>query len=458
MLYTDTIVALATPDGAGAIAVLRLSGTDSVLIADKIFRSARSGKELKSQNSHTVHLGELFDGSTLLDQVLISLFRAPNSYTGEDVVEISCHGSPYIRQRVLQLCIKRGARLARAGEFTMRAFLNEKMDLTQAEAVSDLIASESEAAHQVAMHQFRGGVSDRIKKLRGELLNFASLIELELDFAEEDVTFADRSELYSLLDRLDEDLKLLIDSFALGNAIKQGIPVAIVGAPNAGKSTLLNVLLSEERAIVSEVAGTTRDSIEEEIVLDGIRFRFIDTAGIRQTTDQVEKIGIQRTFEKIRQARVVLYIFDVNAFDKDKVRVEVAELQSEYPDKIFFVIANKSDLSSVDFQQVRSENFLSISAKRAEGIEDLKRVLTALIDREALHRLDVTLTQGRHYQALQKALDALLDVRGSLEHGMSGDLVAVDIRKALYHLGEITGEITSDDLLGNIFSRFCIGK
>ncbi|XOD67651.1 MAG: tRNA uridine-5-carboxymethylaminomethyl(34) synthesis GTPase MnmE [Flavobacteriales bacterium Tduv] len=458
MLHTDTIVALATPDGVGAIAVLRLSGSDSILIVDKIFRSSRSGKELKDQNSHTVHLGELFDGNTILDQVLVSLFKAPHSYTGEDMVEISCHGSPYIRQRILQFCIRNGARSARAGEFTMRSFLNGKMNLTQAEAVADLIASESEATHQVAMRQLRGGVSDRIKKLRGELLDFASLIELELDFSEEDVTFADRSQLYRLLDRLEDDLKLLINSFTSGNAIKQGIPVAIVGAPNAGKSTLLNVLLNEERAIVSDMAGTTRDAIEEDIILEGIRFRFIDTAGIRQTTDQIESIGIQRTFEKIRQARIVLYLFDATAFDEDRVWSELADIQSEYPEKDFFVIANKSDLSSVDFRQASPENFLSISAKRIEGIEELRKALTDLINREALNGQGVTLAQGRYYEALQKAFDALLNIHSGLDRGMSGDLVAVDTRRALYYLGEITGEITSNDLLENIFSRFCIGK
>ncbi|XOD69229.1 MAG: tRNA uridine-5-carboxymethylaminomethyl(34) synthesis GTPase MnmE [Flavobacteriales bacterium AspAUS03] len=458
MFHTDTIVALATAGGAAAIAVVRLSGPEAVPMVEKIFYPVRSSKRLRDQPTHTIHLGHLSDGEKILDQVLVSLFRAPNSYTGEDVVEIFCHGSLYIQQQLLQWLISKGVRLARSGEFTLRAFLNSKLDLSQAEAVADLIASESEAAHQVAMKQLRGGISDRIKKLRKELLDFASLIELELDFTEEDVAFADRSDLYQLLDRLEEDLRCLIDSFALGNGVKQGIPVVIVGAPNVGKSTLLNVLLSEERAIVSEIAGTTRDAIEGKIVLDGIQFRFVDTAGIRSTEDQIESIGIQKTFEKMEQAQVILYLFDSAAFDERKIRAELVGLQAQYPNKKLFAIANKSDFSPVHFQGDPPENFLTISAKQAGGIENLKKALVALINREALQGQAVILTQGRHYEALQKALEAVLCVRQGLDQNLSGDLVAVEIRQALRHLGEITGEVTADDLLGNIFSRFCIGK
>ncbi|XCI75615.1 MAG: tRNA uridine-5-carboxymethylaminomethyl(34) synthesis GTPase MnmE [Flavobacteriales bacterium] len=458
MFHTDTIVALATPGGAGAIAVVRLSGPEAVPIVEKIFYPIRPSKRLRDQPSHTIHLGHLSDGGGILDQVLVSLFRAPHSYTGEDVVEISCHGSSYIQQQLLQWLIRKEGRLARTGEFTLRAFLNGKLDLSQAEAVADLIASESEAAHQVAMKQLRGGISNRIKKLRKELIDFASLIELELDFAEEDVTFANRSNLYQLLDILEENLRRLIDSFALGNAVKHGIPVAIVGATNVGKSTLLNILLSEERAIVSEIAGTTRDAIEGEMVLHGIRFRFVDTAGIRSTEDRIESIGIQKTFEKMEQAQVILYLFDAVTFDEQKIHAELVELQAQYPDKKIFIIVNKSDLSQVNFQGDPPANFLTISAKQARGIENLKNALVALIDRKTLQGQNVVLIQSRHYEALQKALEAVLCVRQGMGQNLSVDLVAVEIRQALHHLGEITGEVTTDDLLGNIFSHFCIGK
>lgn len=345
MISTDTIVALATPSGAGAIAVIRLSGPEAVSIAAEVFQSV-SGKDIRKQPTHTIHLGHIVDGAKVLDQVLLSLFKNPNSYTGEDVVELSCHGSPYIQQQLVQLLLRKGARMAEAGEFTLRAFIHGKLDLSQAEAVADLIASDTEASHQIAMQQMRGGFSSEIEKLREELLNFASLIELELDFAEEDVEFADRGQFGALLDRIEFVLKRLIDSFAVGNVIKNGIPVAIVGEPNVGKSTLLNALLNEERAIVSDIAGTTRDTIEDELVINGIGFRFIDTAGIRETQDVVESIGIQKTFEKIGQAQVVIYLIDGGQLAEsgtDKVRVELEKIKNQYPQKPLVVLVNKKD-------------------------------------------------------------------------------------------------------------------
>ena len=329
MLFKDTIMALATPSGAGAIAVIRVSGPDAITVCSKLFRSVHN-KELASQKTHTIHLGHIYDENKVLDEVLVSVFRNPNSYTGEDVIEISCHGSPFIQQEILQLLSRHGCRMANAGEFTLRAFLNGKLDLSQAEAVADLIQSDNAASHQVAIQQMRGGFSNEIQKLREELMNFASLIELELDFAEEDVEFADRGQFKDLLDRILLVLKRLIDSFAVGNVIKNGIPVAIVGEPNVGKSTLLNALLNEERAIVSDIAGTTRDAIEDEIIIGGIGFRFIDTAGIRDTSDTVEKIGIQKTFEKIDQSQVVIYLFDASAFisQKDMFLVEIEKIKN----------------------------------------------------------------------------------------------------------------------------------
>jgi tRNA modification GTPase len=344
MIYNDTIVALATPSGAGAIAVIRLSGKEAIIIAEKHFKSV-SNKRLSKQATHTIHLGHIVDGEKTIDEVLVSVFKDPNSYTGENVIEISCHGSHYIQQEIIQLFLRNGCRMATAGEFTLRAFLNGKLDLSQAEAVADLIASDNEASHQIAMKQMRGGFSSEIAKLREELLNFASLIELELDFAEEDVEFADRTQFKALVERITLVLKRLIDSFAVGNVIKNGIPVAIVGEPNVGKSTLLNALLNEERAIVSEIAGTTRDTIEDEISIGGIGFRFIDTAGIRETKDVVESIGIKKTFEKIEQAQVVIYLFDSTQFNvhSSEFKVELEKIKNKYPQKPLIVIANKID-------------------------------------------------------------------------------------------------------------------
>lgn len=461
-MHNDTIVALATPSGSGAIAVIRLSGKEAIEIASSAFKSI-SGKRLKEQSTHTIHLGHIIDNNKTIDEVLVSVFKNPNSYTGEDVIEVSCHGSPYIQQEIIQLFLRQGCRMANAGEFTLRAFLNGKLDLSQAEAVADLISSDNEASHQIAMQQMRGGFSSEIAKLREELLNFASLIELELDFAEEDVEFADRTQFKELIERITFVLKRLIDSFAVGNVIKNGIPVAIVGEPNVGKSTLLNALLNEERAIVSEIAGTTRDTIEDEISIGGIGFRFIDTAGIRETKDVVESIGIKKTFEKIEKSQVTIYLFDASKAINtlEDVRIEIEKIRNKYPQKPLLVIANKID--QLDDTQLSNINttiadVLLLSAKTGFGVEQLTNSLLNLINTGALRNNETIVTNTRHYDALLKAFEEIQKVKYGLETGLSGDLLAIDIRQALYHFGEITGEITNDDLLGNIFANFCIGK
>ncbi|WP_299114243.1 tRNA uridine-5-carboxymethylaminomethyl(34) synthesis GTPase MnmE [uncultured Winogradskyella sp.] len=463
MMQNDTIVALATPSGSGAIAVIRLSGKAAITIADKQFRSVKNHKSLSDQKTHTIHLGHIVDKEKTLDEVLVSIFKNPNSYTGENVVEISCHGSSYIQQEIIQLFLRNGCRMANAGEFTLRAFLNGKLDLSQAEAVADLISSDNEASHQIAMQQMRGGFSSEIAKLREELLNFASLIELELDFAEEDVEFADRTQFKALIERINFVLKRLIDSFAVGNVIKNGIPVAIVGEPNVGKSTLLNALLNEDRAIVSEIAGTTRDTIEDEISIGGIGFRFIDTAGIRDTKDVVESIGIKKTFEKIEQSQVTIYLFDAqkNIDNLEAVRIEIEKIRNKYPQKPLLVIANKIDtLEDIQLANINKiiVDVLFLSAKTGFGVEQLTNSLLNLINTGALRNNETIVTNSRHYDALLKASEEIQKVRHGLETGLSGDLLAIDIRQALYHFGEITGEITNDDLLGNIFANFCIGK
>ena len=456
MSYSDNIVALATPSGTGAIAVIRVSGPQAISIVDQLFKSIK-GKELVQQKSHTIHLGNIVDGAKILDEALVSIFKGPHSYTGENVVEISCHGSPFIQQQIIQLLLRNGCRTASAGEFTLRAFLNGKMDLSQAEAVADLIASDSEAAHDIAMQQMRGGFSNEIQELRQELLNFASLIELELDFSQEDVEFANRTQFNELLTKISNVLKKLIDSFALGNVIKHGIPVAIVGQPNVGKSTLLNVLLNEERAIVSEIAGTTRDTVEDHISIKGIGFRFIDTAGIRETEDVVEKIGIERTFDKIEKARLIVYLFDGMNFNIK----ELESIQERYPNKQLLPICNKMDLLNEEQKnKVQKEipNVLFLSAKFKTGISELENKLLSLVDSGALSGDSTIVTNSRHYDALLKALEEIQKVKEGLDMELSSDLMAIDIRQALYHLGEITGSVTTDDLLGNIFSNFCIGK
>ncbi|WP_338378614.1 tRNA uridine-5-carboxymethylaminomethyl(34) synthesis GTPase MnmE [uncultured Flavobacterium sp.] len=467
MINQETIVALATPSGAGAIAVIRLSGNDAITIASEVFESV-SGKNIATQKTHTIHLGHIIDNGKIFDQVLLSIFKNPHSYTGEDVVEISCHGSTFIQQQIIQLLLRKGAKMAQAGEFTLRAFLNGKLDLSQAEAVADLISSDNEASHQIAMQQMRGGFSNEIAKLREELLNFASLIELELDFAEEDVEFADRTQFAELLNRIEFVLKRLIDSFAEGNVIKNGIPVAIVGEPNVGKSTLLNALLNEERAIVSDIAGTTRDTIEDELVIEGIGFRFIDTAGIRETKDVVESIGIQKTFEKIEQAQVVLFLVDSLQLTVDSLKslkVETEKIKNKFPQKPIVVVANKADLlteaqiSSLE-EQLTTYNLqlISISAKQKTGIEELKNTLLSFVNTGALRNNETIVTNTRHYDSLLKALEEITKVRFGLDQNLSSDLMAIDIRQALFHFGEITGQVSNDELLGNIFANFCIGK
>ena len=467
MRLNDTIVALATPSGAGAIAVIRVSGPEAIRIVAPLFK-AKSNKNIQDQASHTLHLGNLVDGKRVLDEVLISIFHGPRSYTGEHTIEISCHGSAYIQQEIILLLIKKGCRAAEAGEFTLRAFLNGKMDLSQAEAVADLISSENQASHQLAMQQMRGGFSDEIQKLRKELLDFASLIELELDFAEEDVEFANRDEFMRLVSEIQNVLKKLIDSFAVGNVIKNGIPVAIVGEPNVGKSTLLNALLNEERAIVSEIAGTTRDSIEDEISIGGVGFRFIDTAGIRETQDVIEGLGIKRTFEKIAQAQVVIFLLNAEMFQVQglKFKVEIENIQNKFPQKPLLVVANKIDnLNETEISElteslseVEGSNLLTISARENIGVEDLKSKLLEFVNLGELRNNNAIVTNSRHYNALLSALTEINKVQEGLNNNLSGDLLAIDIRQALYHFGEITGEVTNDELLGNIFSNFCIGK
>lgn len=465
MIPSDNIIALATPSGAGAIAVIRISGKDAITICDAHFKSV-SGKQLINQATHTIHLGHIVKDDKDLDEVLVSVFKNPNSYTGENVIEISCHGSPFIQQEIIQLFLRNGCRIANPGEFTLRAFLNGKLDLSQAEAVADLIASDNEASHQIAMQQMRGGFSNEIKSLRDELLNFASLIELELDFAEEDVEFANRDQFKDLIQRIIKVLKHLIDSFAIGNVIKNGIPVAIVGEPNVGKSTLLNALLNEDKAIVSDIAGTTRDAIEDELNIGGVGFRFIDTAGIRETEDVVESIGIKKTFEKITQSQVVIYLFDTSQVNQDNAQhfiVEIKSIQNKFPDKPLVVVANKIDKADENTLDVISNaletvTFLKLSAKNNIGVDTLKDTLLQFVNTGALRNNETIITNSRHYDALLKALEEVQKVQSGMDANLSGDLLAIDIRQALYHFGEITGEITSDDLLGNIFANFCIGK
>ncbi len=466
MLHNDSIVALATPSGAGAIAIIRISGEEAITIGNTVFKSIKN-KDLTQQKSHTLHLGHIIDNQKTLDEVLVSIFKGPNSYTGENTIEISCHGSTYIQQQIIQLLLRNGCRMANPGEFTLRAFLNGKLDLSQAEAVADLISSDNEASHQIAMQQMRGGFSNEIAKLREELLNFASLIELELDFAEEDVEFADRTQFHELLNRIEFVLKRLIDSFAVGNVIKNGIPVAIVGEPNVGKSTLLNALLNEERAIVSHIAGTTRDTIEDELVIGGIGFRFIDTAGIRETEDHIERIGIRKTFEKIEQAQVILYLLDSVQYSVNSVQfsIEIEKIKNQFPLKPLIIVVNKIDLLSEDQINVLQEKLTThsvrliiISAKNNIGIDALKNQLLSFVNTGALRNNETIVTNTRHYDSLLKALDEIQKVKYGLHTNLSSDLMALDIREALYHFGMITGQVTNDELLGNIFANFCIGK
>jgi tRNA modification GTPase len=511
----DTIIAPATSPGMGAIAVIRISGPKAISYTQKFFNPYKSGKNLAEVKTHTAHFGEILDQPVNLeiaedqpkkqpiDEVLINVFHDGKSFTGEETVEISCHGSTYITQTILQLFVDAGVRAADAGEFTMRAYRNGKFDLSQAEAVADLIHSTSKASSQLALSQLKGGVSSEISKLREQLLNFASLIELELDFSEEDVEFADRSEFIILVGSIQKLVGKLMTSFSLGNAIKNGLPVAIVGEPNVGKSTLLNALLEEDRAIVSSIAGTTRDVIEDELNIEGVKFRFIDTAGIRETNDEIETKGIEKTFQKMDMARVVMQVFDVTKTAQSEIEKVAQALVDKYPEKEILIILNKVDLLNqthhseggtteetlnqsaeedehaaakraelnemlgtqetklqfnLEFQNKETITYIPISAKSEQGIQKIKNKLTSLVDLGQLNTGDIIISNARHYNSLKDANLSLDSVLNAMQIGMPGDLLAIDIRAALHSLGEITGEITTDDLLGNIFGKFCIGK
>ena len=464
MIRQDTIIALATPAGVGAISVIRLSGEKAIDIVDVNFRAINKSKLLKDQKSHTILLGHIINKDTILDQVLVSVFKNPRSYTGENVVEISCHGSSFIQQEIIQLFLQNGCRMADNGEFTMRAFLNGKMDLSQAEAVADVISSNSAASHQMAIQQMRGGITNELKELRTQLLDFAALIELELDFSGEDVEFADRTKFKELVAKITFVLKRLIDSFSFGNAMKNGIPVAIIGEPNVGKSTLLNALLNEEKAIVSDIAGTTRDAIEDELIIDGVAFRFIDTAGIRETEDVIESIGIKKAYEKAENAQLIIFLIDSNkfAYSSEDFLHEIKTIKDRFPNKRLLVIANKVDtLSCYDSSILQSEieNLILLSAKNKTGIDALKQELTSLVNIGALSNNETIVTNSRHFEALNNALIAITSVQQGIDLEISTDLFSIDIRECLRHLGNITGEYDVDkDILGHIFSNFCIGK
>jgi tRNA modification GTPase len=470
---SDTIIALATPSGIGAIGVIRLSGPEAISLVNEVF----SGKDLSIQKSHTLHFGAIKDGSLVLDEVLVSIFIGPKSYTRENVVEISTHGSAYIIESIIKLLVRKGARPANPGEFTLRAFLNGQLDLSQAEAVADLIASNSQASHQVAMQQMRGGFSNELQHLRDQLIHFASMIELELDFGEEDVEFANREDLKGLIFQIQRILHRLIQSFEQGNVMKNGVPVVIAGKPNVGKSTLLNALLNEERAIVSEIAGTTRDTVEDEMIIGGTNFRFIDTAGIRDTADVIEAKGVERTHEKIGQAKLIIYLVDPQQ-EISEIESQVEYLRSlEIP---FLTVVNKKDLLSPEFEEklfdigyqtsgagkkagssddrAQTSQPLFISAKNKEGIEDLKVHILKKVNLHAIDTDDVLVSNIRHLEALQKTESSLNNVIENIDNPVTSDFLAMDIKQALYYLGEITGQVTTDDLLETIFSKFCIGK
>ncbi|TZF84609.1 tRNA uridine-5-carboxymethylaminomethyl(34) synthesis GTPase MnmE [Pedobacter sp. BS3] len=452
MQLADTIVALSTPPGSGAIGVIRLSGPDAIAVVNRVF----SGKNLLEQASHTLHFGRIVEDGAIIDEVVAGLYIAPRSYTKENVVEISCHGSNYIIQQIISLLIRQGARAAKPGEFTLRAFLNGAFDLSQAEAVADLIASNSKASHDVAMQQMRGGFAGELKQLREQLIHFASMIELELDFSEEDVEFANRGQLRELVMQIMKVLHRLIASFELGNVIKNGVPVVIAGKPNVGKSTLLNALLNEERAIVSEIAGTTRDTIEDEININGIIFRFMDTAGIRSTVDVIEAKGVERTLEKMKQARLIIYMADNTQ--------TLAEMEEQVNDMArlhipYLLLINKAELLT---PQQRDElaklNAQFISAKQKEGIDELKSSLLDAVNLHHINTSETLVTNLRHVEALRQTENSLQRVLQNIDNPVTSDFLAMDIKQALHYLGEITGTVTTDDLLDNIFSKFCIGK
>lgn len=458
-MYTinDTIVALATPPGEGALGIIRLSGADAFIIADKIF----NGKKLSAQPTHTLHFGTIADMGHTIDEVVASLYRSPKSYTGEDVVEFSCHGSDYILQQVINLCVAHGARMAKPGEYTLRAFLKGKLDLTQAEAVADLIASHTDTAHHAAIHNLRGGFSEELKEMRAELIKFSALIELELDFSQEDVEFADRTQLYDLINRLTQTTTRLINSFRLGNVIRNGVSVAIVGKPNAGKSTLLNALLNEERAIVSDIAGTTRDTIEETLNIKGILFRLIDTAGIREhTADIIEQIGVSRSKAAMGKADIVVYLFDITSTSLPELEHEIHQLEQQ--GLKYLLVGNKADQPNAEeVKEILSEikrPILYISAKEQHNVYQLTDALSMLVTEGTVKQEGTIITNARHYAALQEVLSSLNDIKAGMDNNLPGDLIALDIRRCLHYLGDITGEVTTEDKLDYIFSKFCIGK
>lgn len=444
----DTICAITTGGGMSAIAVIRISGDKAISICNEVF-----SKDLLNVDSHTIHFGNLVQNNKIIDEVLVSIFKDGKSFNGEEIVEISCHGSTFIQNKIMQVLIQKGCRTATAGEFSMRAFKNGKVDLSQAESIADLIESETESSHKTALHQLRGGFSEKLQSLRTKLIDFASLIELELDFSEEDVEFADRQQFKEVLSEIKSELKKLIQSFSLGNVIKNGIPVAILGAPNVGKSTLLNCLLNEEKAIVSDIAGTTRDAIEDELNIEGFKFRFIDTAGIRNTSDTIENLGIKKSFDKALQSKIILFLIDTTQNIESQIK-ELQKIKETQAEKIV-IITNKTDLNphiSID------EDNITISAKKGEGIENLKEKLIQFVNKTSISDNESIVTNLRHFEELQLTLHEIESVINGMKGGVSGDFLAVNIRQALFHLGSITGEVTTDTLLGNIFGKFCIGK
>tara|TARA_A100001234_G_scaffold192959_1_gene180428 strand:+ start:1927 stop:3312 length:1386 start_codon:yes stop_codon:yes gene_type:complete len=461
LVKNDNILALATPSGVGAISMIRISGPESISIVDNIFNGIESIK-LVNQNANQVQLGYIVDNQRTIDKVLVTVFRNPKSYTGEDLVEISCHGSAFIQESIIQLLLNYDCRVAKPGEFTMRSFLNGKMDLSQAESVADLISSNSEASHRLAMNQMRGGFKNDIADLRTELVNFASLIELELDFSQEDVEFANMKELNKLLDKITFNLKKLIDSFKTGNVIKNGVPIAIVGEPNTGKSTLLNTLLNEDRAIVSSIAGTTRDTIEDQIIINGVNCRFIDTAGIRSTDDEIESIGIERTFKKMGESEIIFFLIDYSTLDKNKINYYVDylnEIEEKFPQTKLLTILNKNDVKSeISINDLNKFKPIKISAKNKLNIESLTEEISSYISSLTSQIDNSTISNSRHYDLLNKTYEEIHKVKTSIANNVSSDLLAIDIKQAIYYLGELTGEISNDEILGNIFSKFCIGK
>ena len=464
MLDQSTICAISTPPGIGGIAIIRLSGKESVRIAESVYESPTRGKKLSGQRPNTLHFGSIKSGDELIDEVILSLFKAPHSFTGEDIVEISCHGSVYIQQQILRLLVSNGARLARPGEFTQRAFLNGKMDLSQAEAVADLIASGNAAAHKLAISQMRGGFSREINQLRTELLRFAALVELELDFSEEDVEFADRSSLIDLSTKIGNLLKKLTESFRLGNVIKNGIPVAIIGETNVGKSTLLNALLNEDKAIVSDIHGTTRDVIEDIVNIDGTLFRFSDTAGIRDTHDSIESMGIERSYHQLEKAEIVLLVTDISR-STEPIFDRIVKIRKKISNQKLLIIANKVDIALATsqeqlsgFQLQSNEELVFIAAKNKENLDQLIQMMKKAVNFESIGPKDIVVSNIRHYEALTLAYQSIQRVFEGLETEISGDFLAQDIRECLHYLGEITGEISTDEILGHIFKHFCIGK